>query len=87
MTPCTATTVPIALRLACQLSSCATTVVTASGGGTKDEPCAMATWIWRYLTKAIDAITATRMATVMNILLAMISSTPSGADGASSSAA
>ena len=26
-------------------------VVTASGGGWKDEPCAMAVWIWRNFTK------------------------------------
>ena len=34
-----------------QSSCCATMVVTASGGGWKDAPCAMAVWIWRNFTK------------------------------------
>jgi hypothetical protein len=50
VTPRTATTLPIALRLAGHSSCRATVVVTASGGGWKEAAMAMPAWIWRNLT-------------------------------------
>ena len=42
MTPCTAATDPIALSVSGHSTCCATIVVTASGGGWNDAPCAIA---------------------------------------------
>ena len=51
VTPCTASAVPIALTLEGQRSRRATIVVTASGGGCHDAPCAMAVRICWNFTK------------------------------------
>src|SRR5688500_6785645 len=55
VTPCTAAIVPIAFNVAGHSSCCATTGVTASGGGWKAAPCAMAVWICWNLTKPSPA--------------------------------
>jgi hypothetical protein len=47
VTPCTATTEATDRRVSGHSCSSATTVVTASGGGWNDAPCAMAALIWK----------------------------------------
>ena len=58
-----------------QASRFATTVVTASGGGWKDEAWAMATWIWRNFTAPRPAMSAPATASI-EIILLVIGMTP-----------
>jgi len=68
-----AAVVPITSRVDGQVSLLATTVVTASGGGAKLEPCALNIWNCRYLKKPRPATTRITTASMKNIRLAMIS--------------
>ena len=71
VTPWTATTDPIALSDEDQCSTCATVVVTASGGGCQEAPCAIAALIWKNFTVPMQAMTATSAASVMIIRFLM----------------
>ena len=71
MTPWTGAVVPIAESVDAHRSWRVTTVVTASGGGWKDDACAMAVWICRNLMKPMAVRNAATAARVMIIRFAM----------------
>src|SRR6266508_2615251 len=67
VTPCTAATVPISARFAGHCSCRATIVVTASGGGWKDECSLMAFLTWPYFTAPM-AVMKTAMANAISVI-------------------
>ncbi len=71
VTPCTAATEPIAPSAVGQLSTWATIVLTASGGGCQAAPAAMAALIWKNFTVPMPPTRTNRTARVFNIRLFM----------------
>ena len=69
VTPRTACTVPIAARLAGHGSCRALIVVTASGGGRKEDACAIAAWICRVLTAPRMPTTPTTAISISQVRL------------------
>src|SRR6266851_4790948 len=75
VTPATATTVPMALKFAGHCSWRTTIVVTASGGGRKDECCAMAVLTWRYFTAPM-AVTKTAIPNSIRVIRFFMRASP-----------
>ena len=71
VTPCTATAVPIASSVDGHCSRRDTVVVTASGGGWKEEACAIAVWTCLNFTIPIKAMNAAITVTIQIIRLVM----------------
>ncbi len=71
VTPCTAATEPTAASDDGQCSTCATIVLTASGGGCHAAPWAIAALIWKTFTAPMPPTRISSTASVLSIRLLM----------------